>query len=381
MEDIAGRNPRLTWLLNITVVVLVVLWTIPTIGLLVSSFRDKDQIQTSGWWTSLTESQQRFAARTDPPAGAAELTGNVLGDTGGEVVSFGTSPMEPSAFQAGQTAPMGEGTLTVNADGSYVLTNPTLPPVVEGGTAGGAPERGLRIFITSTEQPDFTTGNYGQVISADGMGQAFLNTLTVTIPATVIPILVAAFAAYALAWMTFPGRALLVAGVVGLLVVPLQLSLIPLLQLHNGIGLGRGYIGAWLAHTGFGLPLAIYLLRNYMIGLPREVIESARVDGATEFEIFRKIILPLCLPALAAFGIFQFLWTWNDLLVAKVFLGSSADQLVMTGQIVELLGSRGNNWELLTAAAFISMIVPLIVFFSLQKYFVRGLLAGSVKGG
>jgi alpha-glucoside transport system permease protein len=212
------------------------------------------------------------------------------------------------------------------------------------------------------------------------MAKAFFNTLTVTIPATIIPILIAAFAAYALAWMEFPGRALLVAAVVALLVVPLQLALIPLLSLHNAVGIGKGYLGVWLAHTGFGLPLAIYLLRNYMVGLPREVIENARVDGATEFQIFTKIILPLSFPALASFAIFQFLWTWNDLLVAMVFLiDASGETTVMTRQIVELMGTRGGDWEILATSAFVSIAVPLIVFFTMQRYLVRGLLAGSVK--
>ena len=205
--------------------------------------------------------------------------------------------------------------------------------------------------------------------------------MTVTIPATVIPILIAAFAAYALAWMEFPGRALIIALIVGLLVVPLQMALIPLLKLHNSIGIGKAYLGIWLAHTGFGLPLAIYLLRNYIAGLPREVIESARVDGATDFQIFLKIVLPLSFPALASFAIFQFLWVWNDLLVATVFLGNNEDQLVMTGRLRELLGSRGGDWEILAASAFVSIAVPLAVFFAMQKYLVRGLLAGSVKGG
>ena len=201
-----------------------------------------------------------------------------------------------------------------------------------------------------------------------------------TIPATIIPILIAAFAAYALAWMDFPGRALLIAAVVGLLVVPLQLALIPLLSLHNQIGIGKGYLGVWLAHTGFGMPLAIYLLRNYMVGLPREVIENARVDGATEFQIFTRIILPLSFPALASFAIFQFLWTWNDLLVAMVFLiDSSGETTVMTRQIVELLGTRGGDWEILATSAFVSIAVPLLVFFTMQRFLVRGLLAGSVK--
>ena len=215
--------------------------------------------------------------------------------------------------------------------------------------------------------------------AAAGVGQSFLNTLTVAIPATIIPILIAAFAAYALAWMDFPGRALLIAAVVGLLVVPLQLALIPLLQLHNDVGIGKGYLGVWLAHTGFGLPLAIYLLRNYMVGLPRDIIESAKVDGATDFEVFVKIVLPLSFPALASFAIFQFLWTWNDLLVALVFLGTDDNTLVLTGRLVNLLGSRGGQWEILATSAFVSIVVPLVVFFSMQRYLVRGLLAGSVK--
>ena len=161
----------------------------------------------------------------------------------------------------------------------------------------------------------------------------------------------------------------------------LLVALIPLLRLHNEIGIGKGYLGIWLAHTGFGLPLAIYLLRNYMVGLPREVIESARVDGATEFQIFRRIILPLSFPALASFAIFQFLWVWNDLLVATVFLGNTREQLVMTGVLRELMGSKGGEWEILATSAFISIAVPLVVFFAMQKYLVRGLLAGSVKGG
>jgi alpha-glucoside transport system permease protein len=269
---------------------------------------------------------------------------------------------------------MDEGeTITVQANGDYIWT----------GTAELS-GRGQRVFATAATPPDFTTDNYDKVLlsgsQTDNMLKAFTNTLTVTIPATIIPIVIAAFAAYALAWMDFPGRAILIAMVVGLLVVPLQLALIPLLKLHLNIGIGKGYLGVWLAHTGFGLPLAIYLLRNYMVGLPRDIIENARVDGATDFQIFTKIILPLSFPALASFAIFQFLWTWNDLLVAKVFLIDSTGQTtVMTNQIVELLGTRGGNWEILATAAFVSIAVPLAVFFAMQKYLVRGLLAGSVK--
>ena len=213
------------------------------------------------------------------------------------------------------------------------------------------------------------------------MAKAFFNTLTVTIPATVIPILIAAFAAYALAWMRFPGRALADRArrrASGGAVATGAHSAVAAAQL--AIGIGKGYLGVWLAHTGFGLPLAIYLLRNYMVGLPRDIIENAKVDGATDFQIFTKIVLPLSFPALASFAIFQFLWTWNDLLVAKVFLiDATGETTVMTNQIVELLGTRGGNWEILATAAFVSIAVPLVVFFAMQRYLVRGLLAGSVK--
>ncbi|MFN0116027.1 MAG: carbohydrate ABC transporter permease, partial [Paracoccaceae bacterium] len=274
------------------------------------------------------------------------------------------------AYPAGTTAELDKGqTLTVDADGSYVLTSPT----------AFENERGARVFYVTSVPPRFTLENYGTVLLSEGIGRSFVNSLTVTIPATIIPILIAAFAAYALAWMEFPGRALLIAAIVGLLVVPLQLALIPLLQIHNAVGIGKGYLGIWLAHTGFGLPLAIYLLRNYMVGLPRDIIENAKVDGATDFQIFVKIILPLSFPALASFAIFQFLWTWNDLLVALVFLGTSNDQQVLTGNIVNLMGSRGGDWEILSASAFVSIFVPLCVFFALQRFLVRGLLAGSVK--
>jgi alpha-glucoside transport system permease protein len=230
--------------------------------------------------------------------------------------------------------------------------------------------------------PRFTTENYNTVLFSEGIGRSFVNSLTVTIPATIIPILIAAFAAYALAWMKLPARGFIIAVIVGLLVVPLQMSLIPLLKLYNATGvLSQTYLGIWLAHTGFGLPFAIYLLRSYIAGLPKDLIESAQVDGANDFKIFMRIILPLSFPALASFAIFQFLWVWNDLLVAMVFLGTAPDKTVLTYKLNSLLGSRGGNWEILTASAFITIVVPLVVFFSLQRYFVRGLLAGSVKGG
>lgn len=378
MDNIAGTRARLVWAVNISVVALVLLWTIPTFGLLVSSFRDREQIVTSGWWKAVFSSEQNIIARSTPPdtqftdGDLHVIEGNIFEDGSGEVIAFGTSSRAPSGYAPGEVGEMSrDREMTVSATGDYRITSPE--PF--------SGRRGVRIFATIVEPPRFSLENYERVLFSEGLGQSFINTFAVTIPATIIPILVAAFAAYALAWMEFPGRAILIAIVVGLLVVPLQLALIPLLKLHNSLGIGKDYLGIWLAHTGFGLPLAIYLLRNYIAGLPREIIESARVDGATDFDIFRRIILPLSFPALASFAIFQFLWVWNDLLVATVFLGASDEQLVMTGRLRELLGSRGGDWEILAASAFISIVVPLIVFFSMQKFLVRGLLAGSVKGG
>lgn len=271
--------------INLVVVGLVVVWTVPTIGLFVTSFRTKDAIFSSGWWTSFTD-------------------------------------------------------------------------------------------------PDkYTLANYETVLfGGDGLATAFLNTLAVTIPAVVIPILIAAFAAYGFAWLRFPGRRILFITVVALLVVPLQIALIPVLRAYLAIDLNGTFLAVWLAHAGFGLALATYLLYNYISQLPRDIIESASLDGASHFTIFTRLILPLSVPALASFAIFQFLWVWNDLLVATTFLGTDRDVAVMTSRLVSLTGSRGQDWQLLTAGAFISMIVPVLVFLGLQRYFVRGLLAGSVKG-
>ena len=442
MDNIAGTKSSLNWAVHISVVLLVVLWIFPTVGLFVSSFRTADQISTSGWWKALFPSEQSLTLRSADPDdfavqqadGTWVVSGNLFeGGTEAEISRWGSSSREISAYAVGETADLGDGErFAVEANGDYVWSSVDQPS-----------GRGQRVFVTALTPPEFTLENYDTVLgqgvvqsllvyivaavivgtvagfsarslrpdhtrsavivfgfgtlillsvifglgtgqgggqASDDMAKAFFNTLTVTIPATIIPITIAAFAAYALAWMDFPGRALLIAAIVGLLVVPLQLALIPLLRLHLEIGIGKGYLGVWLAHTGFGMPLAIYLLRNYMAGLPRDIIENARVDGATDFQIFTRIILPLSFPALASFAIFQFLWTWNDLLVALVFLiDSSGNTTVMTRQIVELLGTRGGNWEILATAAFVSISVPLIVFFAMQKYLVRGLLAGSVK--
>lgn len=375
-----ARNP-LRWAVHLSALILVALWVLPTAGLLVTSFRDRDQIAASGWWTALSASAQKEMFRAPEGDGEEQegaafvLRGSVFAGGAGEVEAFGFSSKKPDAFRPGETADLGQGvSLSVAADGVFVLSG---PHSFKG-------QRGQRIFYTATVPPRFTVANYRSVLLAEGLGRSFLNSLTVAVPSTVIPILVAAFAAYALSWMRFPGRSLLIAGVVGLLVVPLQMSLIPLLRIYNTVGQALGvdpksYVGIWLAHTGFGMPLAIYLLRNSISGLPREIIESARIDGASELQIFSRIVLPLSFPALASFAIFQFLWTWNDLLVALVFLGPQDDKLVLTGRLVNLLGSRGGDWDVLAASAFVSIAVPILVFFTLQRYLVRGLLAGSVK--
>jgi alpha-glucoside transport system permease protein len=380
MDNIAGHKSSLTWAVHISVVVLVALWLFPTVGLFVSSFRTADQIAGSGWWSSLsTQERQNPAIRLEgsevQDGDLFVIEGMLFPRGNANVSAWGINSREPTAFEPGDVADLGDGqTLSVDGTGAFRFT----------ATESQAGARLPRVFTTAATPPEFTLANYQTMLldprNSEGMAKAFFNTLTVTIPATIIPIVVAAFAAYALAWMEFPGRALLIACIVGLLVVPLQLALIPLLRLHLSIGIGKGYMGVWLAHTAFGMPLAIYLLRNYMVGLPRDIIENARVDGATDFQIFTKIILPLSFPALASFAIFQFLWTWNDLLVAKVFLIDATGQTtVMTNKIVELLGTRGGNWEILATAAFVSIAVPLAVFFAMQKYLVRGLLAGSVK--
>jgi alpha-glucoside transport system permease protein len=294
-----GEPKKGGWAVRIVVTLIVVVWLVPTVGVLITSFRPEDQVLSTGWWT---------------------------------------------------------------------------------------------VFAHPFRLAEWTIENYRTALDAAGFGNAFMNSLAVTIPATVIPITIAAFAAYAFSWMDFKGRYVMFVIVVGLLVVPLQMALIPILKLYNegavlfgrqvfpDLDLNGTFLGVWLAHAGFGLPLATYLLRNYIGSLPSSIIESAKIDGADHFTIFWRLIIPLSVPALAAFAIFQFLWVWNDLLVAYVFLGGTSQNQVLTVALRNLLGGRGEDWQVLTAAAFISMSLPLVVFFSLQKYFVRGLTAGAVKG-
>jgi alpha-glucoside transport system permease protein len=239
---------------------------------------------------------------------------------------------------------------------------------------------GWWVALLNPLQTAWTTTNYEQVLGTENMANAFINSLIVTIPSTVIPITVAAFAAYAFAWMRFPFRRTLFLVVIALLVVPLQMSLIPVLEMYSFVGITNSFLGVWLAHTAFGLPLAIFLLYNFISQLPGDLFETASIDGATHFQMFRRVVLPLSVPALAAFAIFQFLWVWNDLLVALVFLSAQTEQAVMTLELSKLVGGRGQQWHLLTAGAFVTMVLPMLVFLALQRYFVRGILSGSVKG-
>jgi alpha-glucoside transport system permease protein len=408
MDNIAGQKSGLGIATHLATLLLVIIWIVPTLGLLVTSLRDQDAISQTGWWQALRGAPQTFVISVPvdeqaPDGDVWRLETNVFDVVDPATVpasvlnrrsvdSFGTSRLRGPDTQAGETAELrGGGTVTVDPDGTLVAT---APEQFEGA---------LSLPMSLIAPPQVTINNYAEVLtdmnaeeraearaegrsldemlfSDEALFGPFVNTLTVAIPATVIPIVIAAFAAYALAWMDFRGRGVLIAIVVGLLVVPLQLAFVPLTIIHSWFGIGKSFLGIWLAHTGFGLPLAVYLLRNYMAGLPRDIIENAKVDGATDFDIFWRIVLPLSFPALASFAIFQFLWTWNDLLVASVFLPADTESTVMTRFVVtNLLGSRGGEWHILAAAAFVMIAVPLLVFFTMQRFLVRGLLAGSVK--
>lgn len=347
-------------------ILLVLLWTIPTLGLLVSSFRERLDILTTGWWTILPHREWVTVETVEPPRDAPR-------DQPIEVAGVSATFEE---FRNGVDAPDGRHLVWI---GNRRIGNVEIQQQ----------EWAVNWGFSLENYRDVLTGKQFEVKNADGstkteqgadLSGAFLNSLAVSIPATIIPILIAAFAAYGFAWMNFPGRKWFFIVIVALLVVPLQIALVPILRDYVTLNLNGTFLAVWLAHAGFGLPLATYLLYNYISQLPRDILESAFMDGASHFTIFTRLILPLSVPALASFAIFQFLWVWNDYLVALIFIGAKPDTQVLTMRLAEMVGSRGADWHLLTAGAFISMLLPLVVFFSLQRFFVRGLLAGSVKG-
>lgn len=363
----ASRQRRLgSFFVNGTLLLLVLIWTIPTLGIFVSSFRNRGDIATTPWWNILPHKTWETTATVSPgdlgldPNGVMEVEG----------VS-GTFEELRAGVQSGDTRVIWIGNrrlgrIEVQKQVWAVSWNFSMDNYRQ--VLGGQSFEFTR--------PDGTV----EVVPGDNMTRAFLNSLAVAIPSTVIPILIAAFAAYGFAWMNFPGRRWFFIIVVALLVVPLQIALVPILRDYTKLQLNGTFLAIWLAHTGFGLPLATYLLYNYVSQLPRETLESAFIDGASHFTVFTQLILPLSVPALASFAIFQFLWVWNDYLVALIFLGGNPEFELVTQRMAAIVGSRGSEWHLLTAGAFVSMILPLLVFFSLQRYFVRGLLAGSVKG-
>ena len=372
------------WVVRIAVALLVAVWLAPTLGLFVSSFRTRDLISVSGWWSAFLATEQIQRLRADDPddfrradGEVFTVSGNLFGEGASKKITlWGTSSRAMDAYVPGDVADLGDGeSITVQANGDYVWR----------GNDDQLSGRGQRVFVTVRAPPEFTLENYRWMLfdekNKDGMSQAFLNTLTMAIPSTIIPIAMAAFAAYALAWMNFRGNALVIAAVVAGLAVPPQVALIPILKLHIDIGIGKSFLGIWLVQSAGTLPFAFFLLYSYMVRIPREIIENAKLDGANDFQIFIRIILPLSIPAIASWAIIQFLWTFNDLMGPKVFLlDNTGDTVVVTEAIIRLLGPYGGQWEILATGAFISMAVPLAVFFAMQRYFARGLLAGSIKG-
>lgn len=356
---------RSSFLVNGILLLICLLWLIPTLGVFITSFRQPQDIYTSGWW-------EIFPHKEDVQTDQIILSESI--DVDGE-------------FQVeGITTTFEELRDGVNLEDGRKLTwfgnkRTRLITVSQNEWVGFSTDLVLDNYDDVLTGKDISfTGAGGNTVTrtGDDLGSSFLNSIAVAVPSTIIPILIAAFAAFGFSWLKFPGRDILFTVVVALLVVPLQISLVPILQDYTKLNLNGTFLGIWLAHTGFGLPLATYLLFNYISSLPRDLLEAAYMDGASNFTIFSKLILPLSIPALASFAIFQFLWVWNDYLVALVFLGDK--NRVVTYSLASMVGERGQDWHLLTAGAFVSMILPLAVFFALQRYFVRGMLAGSVKG-
>jgi len=377
---------------HVIIILTMLIWVVPTFGLLITSLRPPEAVGNTGWWTTFAPQNAggpygTFCAECHGVDGKAlpqadltnpeliakyprslQLLAMLRKDINGQP-HMGDIPL-PSAQEAADIAVyLREGEVT----GAGLTFNNYVDALVG--------YRGRSTYTADcaagTQPPDINC-NFSDILNPRGMGRAFVNSLLVTIPATFLPILFAAFAGYAFAWLDFKGRFLLFALLVGLQVVPLQMTLVPISRFYAQVGLNGTFLGVWLFHTGFGMPYAIYLMRNFLGTLPRDLFESAYLDGASHWTAFRQLVIPLAMPAIASLGIFQFLWVWNDLLVALVFLGGTTP--VMTYQISNMVTSLGSGWQVLTAAAFLSMLLPMIVFFSLQRFFVRGMLAGAVKG-
>jgi alpha-glucoside transport system permease protein len=383
---------------HVVLIGLCLVWLVPTIGLFVTSLRPFQDINQSGWWTAVAPREtvgqdvyEKYLAPHYGPDGKA-VAGVDLFDP--ELVGQFRRSIELTVFLRKQVE---EGKIQLEEmPGTQEMTDlfTYLRRVSGVEDAASRPRFTLSNYAdalmgyrgTADYMTDCATGaqaldlncNISDVMNPRGMGRAFINSLLVTIPCVILPLLFAAFAGYAFSWLHFPGRMALFALLVGLQIVPLQMTLIPVSRAYAQMGLNGTFLGIWLFHTGFGLPYAIYLMRNFIGSLPREIFESAYLDGMSHWTVFYKLALPLSVPALASLAIFQFLWIWNDLLVALVFLGGQKP--VLTYQIGNMVSSLGAGWHLLTAAAFISMALPMIVFFGLQRFFVRGMLAGAVKG-
>ena len=378
------RKLSLTSILSqLLLLLFVIIWIIPTFGLFISSLRDKDLLSISGWWTSLTTTEINEIHRMLGMEHQIQennyyiIKGSIFEDNSGKkITSFGITSKKINEFSLGEIAIFKDNSeVTIDENGNYEWKSKTK----------FTKKKGKRLFTTSLSPPSFTFDNYREVLFKEGIGRAFVNTVAVALPSTLIPLIICSFFAYALTWMKFFGRDTLLALIIASLVVPLQMSLIPILTIYNDFGAlfgvaAKSYPGVWMAHTGFGLASTTFLLRNFLKSLPNEMMEAAKVDGASHYDIFLKIILPLSIPAFASIFILQFLWCWNDLLVGLVFLDQVPSEIILTAKLKELLGSRGENWEILTTGAFVSMTVPLFIFFALQRYFIRGLVAGSVKG-
>jgi alpha-glucoside transport system permease protein len=405
MKPLAKLNQFFSRLpLHLAVILMCVLWILPTLGLFVTSFRSREAVRTSGWWMAFVPQSQvigkpeytKYCAECHGADGKllpnADLSKPTLVNqypSAASMLLMLRKPVNNAPHLLKTPLP------TAPTDALNALT----PIVTYMQTLSGQGQNTGKLSLSNyvdaivgykgltTYQSDCQTGaaaqtgvfkcNLSDLANPAGMGTALINTLAVTIPTTLLVIVIAALAAYAFAWLDFRGRQWLFALLIGMQIVPLQMSLVPIAQLYTKLHMQSTFLGIWLFHTGFGLPYAIYLIRNFIGSLPREIFESAYLDGANHWAAFRRLAIPLSMPAIASLGIFQFIWVWNDFLVAKIFLSTHP---VLTVQITNLIDPRGQNWHILTGAAFLSFLVPMIIFFAFQRSFVHGMLAGSVKG-